>query len=224
MKKEKILICGDSYAVTDPMFPNLHWSEKLEKKRANFEICNLAYGGSSNALIYYQLLVGLKLNPTFIVFSFTSCGRYEIDNINDAIPTGYNDHELSAFIKDRFLTNMYNDNLDASILDIIDRYRAYGSSLRFEELKNYFYIINCLLTADKFNIPFGYSLGGFDYTQNYKSIVDNNFVEDLIVNFRNNEIKHNLWQHKRHSSPYFHVKDENAHELFSNLILNIIER
>ena len=68
----KILVCGDSYAITDSDFPGLHWSEKILNFSPNFELCNLAYGGCSNAMITLQLLQGLNLNPNFVILSFTN--------------------------------------------------------------------------------------------------------------------------------------------------------
>jgi hypothetical protein len=45
----KILVVGDSFCVTDPSFPNLHWSEKLLNLSPEIELLNLAHGGCSNA-------------------------------------------------------------------------------------------------------------------------------------------------------------------------------
>ena len=76
----KILICGDSFCVTDPKFPKLHWSEKLLELSSDIEVYNLSMGGASNALITMQLMQGLKLKPDFIILSFTNEHRYEKDN------------------------------------------------------------------------------------------------------------------------------------------------
>ena len=52
----KVLICADSFGVPDPEFPGLHWIEKILNYSADIEVCNMSYGGASNALIVLQLL------------------------------------------------------------------------------------------------------------------------------------------------------------------------
>ena len=66
----RILVCGDSFAITDPNFPGLHWTDKILDHSADFEVCNLAAGGASNAMIALQLMQGLQLRPDFVIFSF----------------------------------------------------------------------------------------------------------------------------------------------------------
>ena len=86
MKNIKVLICGDSYCVTDPDFPGLHWSEKILNFSPDFEIANLAYGGCSNAMIALQLSQGLTLTPDFVILCFTNESRYELDKDVNALP------------------------------------------------------------------------------------------------------------------------------------------
>jgi len=45
----RILVCGDSFSITDPDYPGLHWTEKILNFSPDFEIANLSYGGCSNA-------------------------------------------------------------------------------------------------------------------------------------------------------------------------------
>jgi hypothetical protein len=59
----KVLICGDSYCTNDTDYPGLHWTEKMLAQSAQLEICNLAHGGCSNAMILLQLLQGIKIQP-----------------------------------------------------------------------------------------------------------------------------------------------------------------
>ena len=45
----RILVCGDSYSVTDPDFPGLHWSEKI----LNF---------SNVILLFFKSKINLEIN------------------------------------------------------------------------------------------------------------------------------------------------------------------
>ena len=132
----KILVCGDSFCVNDSRFPGLHWTEKLLNLSGDIEIANLAYGGCSNALIALQLMQGLQLDPDFVVISFTSHSRYEYDKDVNACPTEFTSQALAHYIKQRYTTNKYTDNLDANSLT--DRWMLTAASNNFEKLKNYF--------------------------------------------------------------------------------------
>ncbi len=197
---KKVLICGDSYCVTDPKFPKLHWSEKLLDSSENIEVSNLAYGGCSNALISLQLLQGLKLNPDFVILSFTNEYRYESDANIDAMPHNLTAESLSAYIKERY-------NVGAS---------ARGLSENFEKIKSYFYIMFCLQTLKQKGINFCFSLGGFEYQQDYTALLRSNFIENKITDYSAQELPLNLWYHGKKLSPFFHVDKEEVHTLFAN--------
>ncbi len=210
----KILVCGDSYCVTDPAFPNLHWSEKILNHSHDYEICNLAFGGCSNALIATQLLQGLQLNPDFVVLSFTNEGRYELDKDLFALPSELTSAELASYLKQRYTTNNYD--IDKSKLEIVNQYKTLASSENFEKLKNYFYICFCLMTLQSRNINFCFSLGGFEYKQDYTVFLNSNFVENLVTEFGKFELHTNLWYHGNSVVPYFHVNDDKVQTLFAN--------
>jgi hypothetical protein len=201
---KKVLICGDSYCVTDPEFPGLHWSEKLLNQTKQIEIYNLAYGGCSNALISLQLLHGLKLNPDLVVLSFTNEHRYETDANVDAIPHELKADSISSYIKNRYKVNPGSNH---SVLTL---------SENFEKIKNYFYIMFCLQTLKNKRINFCFSLGGFEYKQDYTELLRSNFVENNIVDYLAHELSINLWYHGVKKSPVFHVDKEEVHMLFAN--------
>jgi hypothetical protein len=210
----KILVCGDSYCVTDPAFPDLHWSEKILNHSLEYEVCNLAYGGCSNALIALQLTQGLQLDPDFVILSFTNEGRYELDNDLTAIPSSLSSAELSDYLKRRYITNNYP--IDENKLDIINRYKTLASSENFEKLKNYFYICFCLLTLQTRKIDFCFTLGGFEFQQDYTAFLNLNFTENLLREFVKSELRTNLWYYGRSLVPYFHVDDDKVQTLFAN--------
>ena len=181
---------------------------------SNINIANLAYGGCSNALITLQLLQGLELNPDFVIISFTNENRYEVDKNINAIPYELESDSLAAYQQERYSTNKYNINLEQ--LNIINQLIASGSSPNFEKIKNYFYISFCLSMLKLKNIPFAYSLGGFEYQQDYTALINQNYLPNLIIDYKQQEIKTNLWYYGNKPSPYFHVDDENVQQLFTN--------
>lgn len=217
----KILICGDSYCVTDPSFPGLHWSEKILDRSHRYEILNLAYGGCSNALIVMQLLQGLRLQPDFVVLSFTDFGRYEIDKDPKALPADMSSQEIAWYLKERYVTNNYD--IPADISKIINQYRTLACSENLEKLKNYFFISFCLMTLRSSKINFAFSLGGFEYDQDYTVLLNSNFVKNLLQDFHDHELPLNLWYHGRELSPFFHVKDDKVQTLFANQCIEMIE-
>ena len=206
----KILVCGDSYSVTDPDFPGLHWTEKILNFSPDFEVCNLAYGGCSNAMITLQLLQGLNLNPNFVILAFTNEHRYELDKDVTALPTELTVEGLAEYQKTRYNTNMYIKDTD------IDQWMAGKCSDNFEKLKNYFYISFCLQTLHQHNIPFAFSLGGFEYKQDYPALINSNYMYNFIKDYTESELKTNLWYHGSKSRPYFHVDSDEVQTLFAN--------
>jgi len=210
----RILICGDSYCVTDPDYPDLHWSEKILNSSPDYEIYNVAYGGCSNAMIILQLLHGLALDPDFVVFSFTSDTRYEIDDEIHAVPDDLTIADLAHYQKRRFTTNMYEKNHEKN--SVINKWITEARSETFEKLKNYFFICFCLQTLAQKKIPFAFSLGGFEYQHNYNALLNSTYVENFLIDYRQQELKTNLWYFGKKARPYFHVDDTQIQSLFAN--------
>jgi len=206
----KILICGDSYCTSDPDYPNLHWSEKILNQSSDYEVCNMAYGGCSNAMIVLQLLQGLPLHPDFVILSFTTDTRYELDKDTNAVPGDLTVAELSDYQKRRFTTNMHENN------SIVDRWMVEARSEIFEKLKNYFFICFCLQTLDQRKIPFAFSLGGFEYQQDYTAFLNSTYVYNFLNDYRQQELKTNLWYFGQKKKPWFHVDDARIQSLFAN--------
>ena len=220
----RILICGDSFAITDPEFPGLHWSEKILDHSADFEVCNLAHGGCSNALIAVQLMQGQKLNPDFVILSFTSDGRYEVDGDTTARPKAFTAAELADFQKRRYLTNCFEQSVPAAQLEVVNRWRVTASE-NLEKLKNYFYIAFCLQTLHNQDCGFAYSLGGFEYQQDYAQLIRGNYLDNVLVDYQSKELATNLWYHQNgQTKPFFHVPDPQIHTLFANECIDRIKQ
>jgi hypothetical protein len=211
----KILICGDSFAVTDPAYPGLSWTEKILDFSPDFEVINLAYGGCSNALIALQLSQGLRFDPDFVIFTFTSPDRFEFDSDIDAMPVSLSPAEIASYLKRRYTTNMYDQASKKTRSAIV--YQLETASQNLETLKNYFYIMYCLNEVKNRQINFCYSLGGFEFQHDYNGLLNRNFLSNSLVDYKNQELLTNLWDYKNHSTPaYFHVDDPKIQTLFAN--------
>jgi hypothetical protein len=167
-KNIKILTCGDSFVNTDSDFPGLHLTEKILDFSSYFELINLSFGGCSNAMITLQLLQGLNLNPDFVILSFTNEHRYESDGDIESVPFNLTANSISAYIKER-----YKPNTTSTLLTL---------SENFEKIKNYFHIMFCLQTLKEKKVNFCFSLGGFEYQQDYTALLRSNFIENNIFN------------------------------------------
>lgn len=221
----KVLICGDSFCVTDHRFLGLHWSEKLANRSSDFEILNMSYGGCSNAMILLQILQGLQFNPEFLIVSFTSLGRYELDKDTQALPLSTDFRDLTDWIKSRYITNMY----ESAVIDPAVKKCIADCSNSFETIKNYFFVVLALQHIAKTAVPFCYSLGGFEFCEDYTAVIRENFLPNLLQDYDKQELQTNLWYHTKIDpispgpKPFFHVSDDRVQTLFYNECLAKIE-
>ena len=216
----RILVCGDSYAVTDPAYPGLHWTELILNHSADFEIINLAYGGCSNALIALQLSQGLRFRPDFVIFSFTAHGRYEFDKDPKAVPRSIDPWDVADYQLRRYTTNMYESNTEHTRRLI--HYLDSTASDNFEKIKNYFYIMYCLDRVNSLGLGFCYSLGGFEYQQDYTMLLNENYIANALQAYQSRELLVNLWNHGQKKVPFFHVDDPSIQGLFANQCISYI--
>ena len=221
----KVLVCADSFGVPDAEFPGLHWIEKMLNFSPDIEVYNMSYGGCSNALIVLQLLQGLRLKPDFVVLSFTNENRYEIDKDINAMPTYFTAPELRDYCHRRYTTNRRTliDNIDPLTLKLLESWMIGASSENFEKLKNYFFICFCLMTLKTQNIPFCFSLGGFEYKQDYNALINSNYLQNFLIDYADNELKTNLWFYQNNKTiPGFHVDNDQVLTLFANECIEFI--
>ena len=214
---KNVLICGDSFGITDTDYPGLHFSEKiLNTTPPVFELNNLARGGDSNALITLQLMQGLQFKPDFVILLFTSTHRHEMDkDVNVYYPKDLTFDELKQYRHNRYSTVL---GLQNSVnYNIVEQWNSQFISDDFEIMKNYFLIHYCLQSLKEHKIPFCYSLGGMKHGINYSSIVDKNFIKDQIIDYTDQSLKINLWNHKNNKErPYFHVDSNDVQTAFAN--------
>lgn len=220
----KILICGDSFCINDINFPGLHFTEKISATLPHAEICNLAIGGASNALITTQFMQGLTLDPDFVIFSFTHPTRYEYDNKQ---PTALESTTAQSFLdynKQRWITNCFESDINVKLKNVtLNKWLHTAASFEFELLKNYFYVALCLLTCQTKNIPFCFSLGGCEHYWK-ENVIGNNYLIDIIQANNTCKLPTNLWDHHqgRTLSPTFHVDNDKVQTQFANECIKFI--
>ena len=217
-KDNKVLVCGDSFFTLDPDFPGLHWSEKLlASTPPTYELHNLSHGGDSNALISLQLMQGLEFKPDFVILSFTTAHRHELDNNKNACPHDFTLESINASRINRYKSTSQLENMTPSQIEMFEQWSTLIISDDFEILKNYFIICHCLTLLEKEKIPYCYSLGGFSYAANPFLIIQNNFIKNYFTETSDKCLKINLWNYIAHKMrPYFHVDDESVQTSFAN--------
>jgi hypothetical protein len=217
---KRVLICGDSFGVIDPEYPDLHFSEKiLNASPPVYELNNLCHGGDSNALIVLQLMQGLQFNPDFVILLFTTPHRHEVDNDDNIYyPTDVSLEALQSFRHERYTTTCCIN--DAGRSKLINSWNAEIISDDFEILKNYFLMNYCFMLLEKHRIPFCYSVGGMASTD-YSSVIDKNFIKNYLNDYSSLALKINLWNHKSNNRrPYFHVDSDQVQSAFANECLS----
>lgn len=214
---KNLLVCGDSFMITDPGYPGLHWSEKLGP---NVNVSNFAMGGSTNGMIATQVRQGLNFNFDAVVIGFTSSGRVAIDkdklqNITKA--------EINDIINDngaRWTTDCYEDSISynqrLSLTDVKN-----FASMDMIKLSEYYIILSTLYLLTNKNIPFIFSMGGISITD---KLLDWYSVPNELEKFNDFQLTMNLWDYPLHKrSPYFHVDDEKTQTNFATTVLSMLK-
>lgn len=206
-----IVVCGDSFNVDDPDYPNIHWTNKLN----NFKLTNLSIPGASNLVIRLQVDKAIELEPDLIVVSFTSSMRTVV-KYNKQINTDLLDriyhalHNKNEFdlISFPYAGAALYDVLTADQLSILKAYVAEFVDLDLLRSENYYIIKDALETLVQSKIKFSFSLGGFDH-QSFKKQTNFDFSK-----FDQHQCPINLWDHcstKKQLRPWYHVVDTNIH-------------
>ena len=208
---KSIVVCGDSFNVDDPEYPNIHWSSKFT------HLTNLSIPGASNLVIRMQIDKAIKLNPDLIVVSFTSSMRTVIkynkqikSDVLDRVysPSGTsnkNDFDLISF---PYVGAELYGVLSHDQLTILKNYVVEFIDLDLLRLENYYIIKDALETLMQSDIKFSFSLGGFDH-QSFTNDTPFDFSK-----FNQFQCPINLWDHsdrKKQLRPWFHVLDSTIH-------------
>jgi hypothetical protein len=200
----RLLICGDSFAVADPNYPGLHFTEKLKLVRPEVEVLNLAMGGASNSLIELQIKQGIKFNPTHVVVTFTDPGRLEYlikysifftrtrdfnalvhhwpgqgTDIGDC--TRRRLQNMATYITSVHLPSGTDDYCKKLLISEMTEPNHVIGSRDFIILKNYFTVVGVLAYLQRMRLPFCFSLGGMNHlTVKHQSVYS--LLTTLLLN------------------------------------------
>jgi hypothetical protein len=206
---KKIVICGDSFNVDDPDYPNIHWSHHLQKSA---DITNLSIPGASNLVIRLQLDRAVELQPDLIIINFTSSLRanikYQHKQYSSDLLTRFNRQGTGDLISFPYAGAHLFPELSNQQRGIIKDYIEFVD-LDLARAENYYLIKNALDTVKDSGIKFAYSLGGFDH----KSFIRPGEKTYSFSGF-GAETPINLWDHYKNNgtvSPVFHVSDQTVH-------------
>ncbi len=210
---KRVLICGDSFCVTDPRFPNLHWSESLGK---DLHIMSLAHGGASNTMIQMQIMQGLMLRPDFVLVSFTSPFRAEFDKKSSENLIDTQDPEsIYNYNFSRWGTSCYEQ--------FTEEKKIYSQYLRVashdcEVIRCVFNMMAVLDHLRGRGLNFAYSTGGMDPDM-FGPVLQHNHLPCDFGHYDNNRIMTDLWQHQdahQDSAPWFHVSNAEIHNKYAH--------
>ena len=217
---KNVLICGDSFAITDTRYPGLHWSEKISAQ--GYHVSNIALGGSTNNQIRMQVHQGMSLHPDFVVVLFTSPNRAEFDkDVGSKVPDVLYDASIRGYNQSRYSTSCYQDQQKNKLW--FD-YLAHAASHDFEIIKEYFAVLGTLQYLKYRCIPFCWNLGGFQ-SVDFQDILAKNIISNDLLGHEIHRIKLDLWSHAQQGEevPWFHIPDEKILENFSSECLQHIK-
>lgn len=235
----RILLCGDSFGVTDHNFPGLHFSEKLQ----DCEIINLARGGASNAMIDVQLHQGLQHAPTHVILLFTAQWRAEYNiylsgvtnaELKHCVPgnktTNWSVDNMKAFNENTYITSPYLRVQGVNhITDAYENHLKYYF-VDYGTIKTYFLIMGMLDRLTILGIPFCFSFGGFDkdYIECRDRIFPANYLKNTIEGYFDRKIELNLWDYADQNNkpdkqvPKHHVIDDAVQTKFAEQCREIL--
>jgi hypothetical protein len=239
----KILLCADSFGTTDPKYPGLHFSEKIQQKVKDCEIINLSQGGSSNFLIELQLHQGLQFKPDAVILLFTSTNRLTFQSHLSRYFRKIVFRQIKQnkqFIQQYYWSKIKNYNAQTYLTspqiehysmpnedDFVQRAKKwYKDSWLLEQnyindLKDYFTVINLLNLLKLNSIPFCFSLGGMSFNRQWHEdfrtrILSDNHLTDELDDHMTQSIGLNLWDYHQLEGPCFHVNDHDIQLRFAD--------
>ena len=208
--KPTLLIVGDSFMKPEryhSKFFGQHWSELI----TDYNIVNLAEDSSSNAVIFVQLLDGLKQKPDAVILGFTMPDRIEFANEKFYPPPRrwYSNGMIPAKRSDQRLA--------------VDYYRATVCE-EMLAIKGYIVARSCFLTLEKLNIPYAYSFNGLDNDIS-KSVHTNTWRMEIVEEFNQHQIPLNLSTYPDFKmTPGYHVDNIEWQSMFAKQASEILKR
>jgi hypothetical protein len=239
----KILLCADSFGTTDPKYPGLHFSEKIQQKVKDCEIINLSQGGSSNFLIQLQLHQGLQFKPDAVILLFTGPNRLTFQSHLSRYVRKIVFRQIKQnkqFIQQYYWSKIKNYNAQTYLTspqiehysmpnedDFTQRAKKwYNDGLRLEQdyindLRDYFTVINLLNLCKLNSIPYCFSLGQMSWNRAEHKyfrtrVLTDNHLTDELNDHMSQSISLNLWDYHQPEGPCFHVNDHDIQLRFAD--------
>lgn len=202
--KKKLLVVGDSFMHPDWNYPGQHWSEML----LDYEILMYSESGSSNSIIARNFFQGLKQNPDAVVLGFTMNNRLEFLHQ----PTG-------KWVGSAMVPRLTPDQ------KLTAEYYCATSDESMNLFKSCVLARSLLLTCEKLNIPYAYSLNQLFNnlaTLPYPSAPE---VIELLGEFSHRMCATNLATYPHFTMhPGFHTDDPEWQKRFANEVTEILSQ
>lgn len=211
-----LYICGDSYAVPDPVYGKC-WVELLaDQIKTKFNVINLARVCASNLQISSQVDRAIQNKADFIICLFTTSTRDDVQHrkVNKKefaqrytnIANDTNDTDLTSYS----VFSLDNTTVMSDLqLSILRQYHAEFFDLNLTVYKNEILIEGILSRLKNSGIPFVYDQGGFENAK-FVDTKDKIYFTDYL------EYKSpvNLWNftHSKKHRPYYHIEDLSIHK------------
>jgi len=194
-----IYICGDSWCSSDPDYPEITpWHELIPNSKT------LAFNCASNLLISEQVNQAINNNASHIIVSFTSSLRSELLWKDEVVP-------FSWLSLDN--TTPFDQSTLNSLREIFERI-----DLSTEIKRNELIIESTLQRLVDSSIPFLFDQGGFEHPSYGGS-------NTYFAKFDQYRSKYSLWDYagRGYHRPYFHIEDQNIHNMIADYYNNFIQ-
>jgi hypothetical protein len=207
MAMKKLLVVGDSFMTRDPRYPGEHWSEMLPE----YSVIMRSVSGSSNAIIAYEFVQGLKLNPDAVVMGFTMPDRIEFVIPPGRAPgTGYEN------------TIWYSSSSSALTTDqqlAADLFRATTDDV-MNTFKSMLIAKSMFLECERRKIPYAFNWNGL-HGANKAGYPVPSILADIVTDFAARRCS-NLNGHVFKMIPGFHNDDPECQKRMADEVRHIL--
>lgn len=219
--KKRVLVCGDSYFYDQRQtWPGLHWTQKMPN---HIEITNVAWPGSSNAMILHQFIDNYQGHDA-VILGFTGPFRIEFQPQPD-IDMSYYDA--------KYITSNYPSRLTDRHRKFIDEYRSLVSiDMEFYRCAALMSSILDLARSTCIKVVYSLNAGKFlvefmsrknKKINYYRDLLNNDLPFNLDEYYESNEYRVFREQANRDpiAHPSFHVHHDHIQLKFAH---DVIER
>jgi hypothetical protein len=226
---KNILVCGDSYNDMDSRYPGLHWVERLD----SYNVYNISRGACSNFSIWHQVMQAPQLEADMVFIAFTAVPRVEFPRSDKVALPDYStleNNEYPPYIDDKkwhYRNSMWETINHCTPSVNKDQFLKWMPFYipEFEILKNFLYIKSALDFLKKQNIPYYFTLGGFEADMESNPIID--FEDHLQYNILPNgwhvDWRKDLPPGAPTDDPYFHIRDPQWHADHAELVKSLLK-